>query len=536
MTANAKYRITIALLLLALVLPACRFSPLGNLYRPVGTQARVPLHRQNPGPFALPKTGMVMVGLACSGGGSRAAYLTAAILGEIQHSRLKLDLPGDSGDATSLLGQMDFVSAVSGGSLAATYFVANVETLTAGSETLAWRNFLDKMAIDFRRRQWYGHALLNPLTWLKALFTNYNRGHIARDHYDAVLYRGATLASLPARPALYINAFDVGNRVRFVFSKHYIDNGYYEEGAWGNMPDRPQPLTRENDLPFVRVSPESVRLADAVYASSAFPFVYPNLPLEHFGSKVVFQGQRIFLADGGLADNSGLLTLLTLMKVEVDHAPATRFVVALRIDASLEGVAGTTSPISRRDSDYAWKGTYLRHGVESVSGAVDQHQAAVLLFLEETGVVVDTELLNYATKLVRPPTTGATSRRASWAQAFHEQLLLRPVIIGLRLRHVFDAYYRLWTRFSADPATIDPRFVELLEANGIKEDFTASFPIGRVPASRLAAIETDFVLSDENRALLDLTAYVLVHGKLAPALAEWNRLAIDRLRETMPRR
>lgn len=113
-------------------------------------------------------------------------------------------------------------------------------------------------------------------------------------------------------------------------------------------------------------------------------------------------------------------------------------------------------------------------------------------------------------------------------------MLLRPAIIGLRLRHVFDAYYHLWQKYAGDPAAVDPRLLRLLEMNGIREDFAGSFPTGGVPESRLVAIDTDFVLSWENRALLDLVAYVLVHGKLAPALAEWSRLAGVRLREARP--
>src|SRR5262249_16177636 len=123
------------------------------------------------------------------------------------------------------------------------------------------------------------------------LFSNYHRGMLARDDYDATLFKGATIADLPSRPALYLNSFDVANHVRFVFSKHYIDTGFYQPKGHQNMLSAPKDLTSENDLAFINVDPKSVRLADAVAASSAFPFRLPQRRAQPLRQQDTLPGQ-----------------------------------------------------------------------------------------------------------------------------------------------------------------------------------------------------------------------------------------------------
>jgi predicted acylesterase/phospholipase RssA len=118
-----------------------------------------------PAPFSKLELEGTVVGLAASGGGSRAAYLTAAILREIRRSGLSLRAGDPTTLVQSLLDQIDLVSGVSGGSLAAAYFVAHAEKLkTVDANDLAWRDFLDAMAIGHRRNQ-YRKALTSPKLW-----------------------------------------------------------------------------------------------------------------------------------------------------------------------------------------------------------------------------------------------------------------------------------------------------------------------------------------------------------------------------------
>lgn len=503
----------------------------------IGTSARGQvLTRENPTPFVSVKSSPVMVGLASSGGGSRAAYLTAAVLREIHRSGSRIELPEQFEKEGTLIEQFDFVSAVSGGALSAAYFVANVESFRTSAESPAWTDYLDKMALNYRERQWTSLGALNPITWVKTLFTNFNRGNIAREDYDNQLYKGRTLGELPDHPVLYLNAFDVGNRSRYVFSKHFIDTDFYHHPMWRFELHVPHEITSENDLVYSKVDPSSVRIADAVYASSAFPFVYPNLAINHFGTKVAFKGQYVFLADGGLADNSGLLTLFTQMRSEFEHSTITRLVLGIYIDSSIESFgSGTIFQMQGTEKGYAWRDTYLGHGRASVEAAIDHHEEAVFKFLEATGVVIDDLILNYESRLPAP-THSQIDSRTSWDRSINsKKLLLRPLVIGLRLRDITAAYYELWSRFKLEDHAEKRRLMQLFDAAYIPSGLLPEDPdtgpakTNAVLERRLSEIKTDFALEGRDRKVLDLAAYILVHGKLESALTRWNEIARNRL-------
>ncbi len=305
MTLRSRFAALVAIAVIAVAGGRAYWGPMHTL-QPIGTCIRGGIDLGNPAPFTQASFKGPIVGMANSGGGSRAAYLSAAVLREIRRAGPSLLLGQTRAGENSLLDQIDAFSSVSGGSFAASYFVMNSESLKrADAGAAQWDEYLERMAIEYRKRQWYLEAAINPAFWIKSIFTDYNRGVLARDDYDAVLFKGLSLAQLPDRPVLYINAFDVVNHVRFVLLKHYIDAAFYQpKGYWGIL-RAPQDWTSENDLTFTYVDPNSVRVADAVYASSAYPTAYPNLAINHCGTKLLYAGSLIFLADGGIADNSG---------------------------------------------------------------------------------------------------------------------------------------------------------------------------------------------------------------------------------------
>lgn len=489
---------------------------LASYYAPIGS--RVEAKRGDP----FSKLGLdgPVVGLASSGGGSRAAYLTAAVLREIRRSGLRLNPDDPANAARSLLDQIDVVSAVSGGSLASAYFVANAETLKrAPADDPAWTAFLEKMALGYRTNQ-YWKALASPSLWAKLIFTNYNRGLLARDDYDAVLFGGATLASLPERPALYINSFDVANHVRFIFSKHRIDTAYYQpKDYWGKLA-APQSMASANDLTFVNVDPGSVALADAVYASSAFPIVYPNMALNHHGTKILFQGSRILLADGALADNSGLITLLTQLRVALRAPARPSSVLAIGIDASLDRVDTNGTIFQQRgiEERYPWEGTVFEHGIQSINSAIALLQDVGWKFIEGTDVVTDQLNMNWEKELTARTGSCGAGDKASWRGLFESgKLSMRPLVLRLGLR---DA--------------VNPEFLMRVDAwrQTLPEEARKGWPEGlaawaRTMTQSLTRIDTDFALDAESRKTLDVVALLLVNFKLAGDLQIWQAVARD---------
>jgi predicted acylesterase/phospholipase RssA len=482
----------------------------------------------DPKPFTYPPLNKVVVGLASSGGGSRAAYFTAAILREIHRVHSAINIAAEADKDEDLLGQFDMVSSVSGGSLAAAYFAMHLRDLeSADADSATWQKYLDAMAINYRKREWSPWLILHPIICLKFLFTNYNRGLLARDDYDATLFQGSTLADLPDHPALYINSFDIANHVRFVFSKTYIDTIYYQRKDWWGQQRAAQDFTSENDLDVCRVRPDSISLADAVYASSAFPVAYPNLAMNHCGSKIMFQGRVIFLADGGLADNSGLITLTTQMKANLDPQPPEApsgidprlkgvLPLVIFIDASIDRIDTNGSKFEQAgiENTYAWEHTIVGQGEESLESANAMVQDLSWNFVKGTGVTED----------FRPSVKakgGPDASRLSWDGPLAAgRVALPPVVIRLGLRDVSaenDNYYHPWVN------TNDPEVRRLLAENGIAKPGERALAPNLV--SRLEQIETDFALTSSDRSALDLAAYLLVNGRLSRVLGAWSEYA-----------
>lgn len=507
--------------LIGIVASRLYFGPLRYL-GPIGRCIDGGIDLNNPIPFSRARFGGTVVGLAASGGGSRAAYLEAAILREIRRAGPRLQIGRPSSEPRSLLDQIDAISAVSGGSLAAAYFTLHAEKLLeADAEAESWKSFLDKMAIEYRKRQWYGPAAWNPAIWLRSAFTDYNRGVLAGEDYSAVLFGGTSLHHLPDRPALYVNAFDVANHVRFVFSKHYVDTTYLQPRGWWGRLSEPQTLLSANDLSFTKIDPASIRVADAVVASSAFPIAYPNVPLRHCGSKILFQGQQIFLADGALADNSGLITLMTQLRAGLDARASGSTIVVIYIDASVDRIDtnGTRFQQTGIESEYAWRNTVVGHATESIFGAVALIQDLGWKLIESTDVVTDQLNMNWTRDLTERTGSCSAAVRTSWRNVFETgALALRPLVIRLGLRDVINPNFA--SAYGGGLANL-PELDDLLKANQVAGGISQ---LSKDVGLRLQGIPTDFALRSDDRKLLDLIAFLLVHGKLAGDVGAWNEV------------
>lgn len=174
--------------------------------------------------------------LAFSGGGTRAAALSYGVLEVLQATRLGGELEG-----RTLLDEVDIVSSVSGGSFTAAYYALfRDELFTEFEGAFLKRNIQGQLVRRF----------VNPLHWPRLLTPGYDRIHLAADLYHRSVFRERTFSDLVEprrRPLLIVNATDMAAGGRFGFTQYQFD-----------------PLCQ--DL-------ASVPVADAVAASSAFPFL-----------------------------------------------------------------------------------------------------------------------------------------------------------------------------------------------------------------------------------------------------------------------
>jgi len=288
------------------------------------------IERQRPGKHQ----DNITVALAFSGGGSRAAALAYGVLLELRDTKLAA-----ANGSSTLLDEVDAISAVSGGSFTAAYYGLHGDATFPAFEQQVLRRDLNA---DLLRR------VLNPLRW----FTSQGRSAAAAQLYGRTIFQDARFVDLQKGdgPLVIINASDLESGNRFAFLQGQFD------------------LLCSDLLNFP--------IADAVAASSAVPVLFEPVVLQNYDTcrpaKPVenlkddespqlqqaidgLQGYRdkrahryIHLADGGLTDNLGLRAFqeaidlsggMSAFLSRVDLAPASRLVV-ISVDSSGNAGAG----------------------------------------------------------------------------------------------------------------------------------------------------------------------------------------------------
>lgn len=244
------------------------------------------------------------IGVAFSGGGTRAAAFSFGVLKELS----RIHTPGDPSGAT-LLDDVDFVSGVSGGSVTASYFGL------VGDEALT--DFRDKFLIRDLQGTLHTSAL-DPRNWFYALAGGVNDRRGVQTWLDDHLLHGARFSALgaPGKPIVWINASDIFNATPFVFDSE----------TFGAL------CSDLSQLP----------ISEAVAASAAVPVAFAPVVMQSFpaacdyqlpdwaknalGNSASPEGLQAYaqalsnyhnpssmryvkLLDGGLVDNYGLLAL-----------------------------------------------------------------------------------------------------------------------------------------------------------------------------------------------------------------------------------
>jgi hypothetical protein len=186
-----------------------------------------------------------------------------------------------------------------------------------------------------------------------------------------------------------------------------------------------------------------------------------------------------------------------------------------RIDTS-----GTKFQQMGVEERYAWDSTVVGHALESIYAAIALLQDLGWRFIESTGVVTDQLNMNWPIDLVKRTGKCAPPSKTSWNNLFETgALTMRPLVIRLGLRDVINPDFA--TTYGAGLRGREDELARLLKANRISSIESLSRHISR----RLQSIPTDFTLTATDRRLLDLVAFLLVHGKLAGDVAQWNEVS-----------
>lgn len=235
---------------------------------------------------ALPKAERQGIALCLSGGGYRAALFHLGALRRLNE--------------LGILGQVDTITSVSGGSIFAAHLAVHLAAHTgdwppAGGEVPDWDHGVAVPLRDFVRTNIRTAAILSrlrPRNWRNASATI----EALAARYAAEI-TSAGLPTLPKRPSFVICATDMEFGVQWVFDSRRGRMGSEAAGYIAPLP---------SDWPIAR----------ALAASSCVPGIFPPLPVPNPRGRLTGgtydradreeRVTRIDLTDGGMYDNLGL--------------------------------------------------------------------------------------------------------------------------------------------------------------------------------------------------------------------------------------
>ena len=221
--------------------------------------------------------------VALSGGGYRAAALGFAVMELMRDTPIRW-----MGHDRTLLQELDFISAVSGGSLTAAFYAQDPDRFFADFRP----RVLD---LDLQSALW--SRVLSPSGVWRQTSRTFGRGDLLQELLDEHIFHAQTFGDVPRRrPVVYVNATDMRFGDRFEFSHEQFNQ-----------------LCSDLDR---------VPLARAVAASMAVPVVMSPITLWNHKDTCPVQvpsapvpgraahSPFIHLVDGGLSDNTGVRAAL----------------------------------------------------------------------------------------------------------------------------------------------------------------------------------------------------------------------------------
>lgn len=214
----------------------------------------------------------LLLSLTFSGGGMRSAAASYHLLDALRRQPVRID-----GRDTTLLQEVDFISAISGGSFTAAYYALHRERFFEDYPTRVLRRDLQGEVLGAVLRPRRAWALSSPF---------YGRGDHLAAVLDDTLFAGATFADMPReRPFVRIGATDMLDGRRVEFTQENFDDLC-------------------SDLAPVPV-------ARAVAASAAVPGIFSPVNVADYSDTgqcpdSVEPRRYRHLIDGGVADNLGI--------------------------------------------------------------------------------------------------------------------------------------------------------------------------------------------------------------------------------------
>jgi NTE family protein len=297
--------------------------------------------------------------LAFSGGGTRAAALSYGVLEEL--ARTPVDATGKQ---HRLLDEVDIISSVSGGSFTAAYYALWGDRLFWEFEPLFLKKHV-QTALLLR--------VLSPWNQVRLASRKFGRSDLAAEYYDTLLFKGATFADLKTqsnRPFLSINATDVASGARFEFTQDEFDligsdlsqfSISRAVAASSAFPVYLTPVTLKNySAEQSQPEPEWIKsILDNPTASTRLKYMAAHA--RSYGDE---DRRFIHLLDGGISDNLGLRGAIdrAIAREQSTQMPSVPWKIPRRV--ALIVVDAHT------DKDYGWDSKEHPLGLGALLGSV----------------------------------------------------------------------------------------------------------------------------------------------------------------------
>jgi len=247
------------------------------------------------------QAGSVVLYLAFSGGGTRAAAFAYGVLEELRDTQVVVD-----GVSKPLLEEVDTISGVSGGSFPAAYYGLFGDQIFEDFETSFLKKNVQGALVLRTLAPWNLIRLATP--WL-------TRSDLASSYYDEKVFAGATFASMHEAhgPWVHINATDLSSGDRFTFSQDNFDvicsdldalSVSTAVAASSAVPMLLSPITLKNNAGTCGYEPQQW-IKDVLADDDANPRRARSVKsFQHFRNADA--KPYVHLVDGGISDNLGL--------------------------------------------------------------------------------------------------------------------------------------------------------------------------------------------------------------------------------------
>jgi NTE family protein len=259
----------------------------------------------------------LLVFLAFSGGGTRAAALSYGVLEELGRTQVSV-----GGTQRRLLDEVDVISAVSGGTFTATYYALRGDKIFQEFEGKFLKRNIER-AIAGR--------VISPSSWFKLPSGTFSRSDLAAELYDETIFDHATYGDLlrSGGPFVVVNGADVTTGGRFPFTQDTFDVLCSDLAAYpiaravatsSALPPQLTPITLRNHAGTCGWQPP----AWAAEAAPGTPLGRSGLRARELRSYADATARPyVHLFDGGIAENLGLRVLIEALDGIAAAPPST---------------------------------------------------------------------------------------------------------------------------------------------------------------------------------------------------------------------